>query len=269
VTSYPNPLPDPGSGPFPEPLLSPPPPAEDPVWSGWDVLQIALITIASIVVLALVVALTAQRLLFRGTGFVDVLKIPMVSVVAQILAYAVVLGFMVLVVKRVPERPFWRSVRWNWPASGWGLFVICGATVYFALLGVGQLLPIPKHLPIDQFFGTAREAAFLSIISVTIAPLMEELFFRGFLYPVLARKLGIGASIFLTSALFGLLHGAQLGYSWAVLIIFLVGLALTIVRAVTKSVAASFLTHVGYNGTLSLLLFIATDGFRHLERLTQ
>lgn len=269
VDSHPNPLSDPGPL-FPEsPLPAPPPPAENPVWTGWDVLQIAVLTIASIVVLALLVALTAQRFLFHGAGFLDVLRYPMVSVVAQLLAYAVVLGFMVLVVKREPERPFWLSIRWNWPGSAWGLFVIFGAVVYFALLGVGQLLPIPKHLPIDQFFGNAREAAFLSIISVTVAPLMEELFFRGFLYPVLARRLGIGASIFLTAAMFGLLHSAQLGYSWAVLIIFLVGLALTVVRAVTKSVAASFLTHVGYNGTLSLLLFIATDGFQHLEKLGQ
>lgn len=269
MSSDPNPLFDPGLGPVPEPALPMRAPSEDPVWSGWDVLQIALLTIGSIVVFALAVALVAQRSFFRDTPFVDVVKFPMVSVVAQILAYIVVLAFMVLVVKRAPERLFWRSIRWNWPGSKWGLFVICGTTVYFALLGLGQLLPIPKHLPIDQFFGTPQEAAFLSIMSVTIAPLMEELFFRGFLYPVLARRFGVGMSIFLTSALFGLLHGAQLGYSWAVLIIFFVGLVLTVVRAATKSVAASFLTHVGYNGTLSLLLFVATDGFRHLEKLTQ
>jgi uncharacterized protein len=269
VSSETNPSFEPALGPVPEPPVPTRPLAEDPVWTGWDVLQIALLTIVSIVVLALAVALAAQRLLFRDKPFLDVVKFPMVSVVAQILAYFVVLVFMVLVVKRQPGRLFWASIRWNWPGSMWGMFIICGATVYFALLGVGQLLPIPKHLPIDQFFGTAKEAAFLSIMSVTIAPLMEELFFRGFLYPVLARRLGVAIAIFLTSALFGLLHGAQLGYSWAVLIIFLVGLVLTTVRAVTKSVAASFLTHVGYNGTLSFLLFIATDGFRHLEKLTQ
>jgi uncharacterized protein len=268
VNSYQNPPSDPGLRPFPESSL-PVQPAENPGWTGWDVLQIALLTIVSIIVLAIIVALTAQRFFFPHTGFLDVLKYPMVSVVAQLLAYVVVLGFMVLVVKREPQTSFWRSVRWNWPGSKWGLFVICGATVYFVLLGVGQLLPIPKHLPIDQFFGNAREAAVLSIISVTVAPLMEELFFRGFLYPVLARRLGIFVGILLTAALFGFLHWAQLGYSWAVVIIFLVGLALTVVRAVTKSVAASFLTHVGYNGTLSLLLFMATDGFRHLEKLGQ
>ena len=79
--------------------------------------------------------------------------------------------------------------------------------------------------------------------------------------------MGVPLAIFLTGAAFGLLHGDQLNFSWAVLIIFLVGVALTAVRAVTKSVAASFLVHVGYNGTLSTLLVVATDGFRHLEKL--
>ena len=83
------------------------------------------------------------------------------------------------------------------------------------------------------------------------------------------RRASMVASILLTSVAFGFLHGAQLKYSWAVLVIFLVGIALTTVRALTKSVAASFLVHVGYNGTLSILLFVATSGFRHLERLNQ
>jgi len=35
---------------------------------------------------------------------------------------------------------------------------------------------------------------------------------------------------------------------------------------VTKSVAASFLVHVGYNGTLMFLAALATDGFRHMDK---
>jgi hypothetical protein len=59
----------------------------------------------------------------------------------------------------------------------------------------------------------------------------------------------------------------QYGYAWgAVLIIFLVGVVLTAVRAKTKSVASSFLAHAGYNGTLMVLAVWATDGFRHMEK---
>jgi membrane protease YdiL (CAAX protease family) len=61
-----------------------------------------------------------------------------------------------------------------------------------------------------------------------------------------------------------------LGFAWGpLLVIFLVGLALTVTRAATKSVAPGFLIHVAYNSTISVLLFAGTDGFRHLERLSQ
>jgi membrane protease YdiL (CAAX protease family) len=52
-------------------------------------------------------------------------------------------------------------------------------------------------------------------------------------------------------------------------VVFLVGLALTIARAITKSVAASLLMHIAYNGTISALIFVVTDGFRHLDKLSQ
>jgi hypothetical protein len=128
---------------------------------------------------------------------------------------------------------------------------------------------MPKDLPIDSFFKTPGIAWALAIFSVTMAPLLEELFFRGFLYPVLARRLGVMAGILLTAAGFALLHGSQLKFSWGpLLVIFVVGLTLTMVRARQNSVAAGLLMHAAYNGTITVLMIIATDGFRHLEKLS-
>ena len=99
---------------------------------------------------------------------------------------------------------------------------------------------------------------------------MEELFFRGFLYPVLARRWGVATAILLTALGFGLIHAPQLAQAWGpVLVIFLVGVALTAIRAYAKSVAASMIVHVAYNGTISVILFFVTSGFKHLEKLNQ
>jgi hypothetical protein len=54
-----------------------------------------------------------------------------------------------------------------------------------------------------------------------------------------------------------------------VLIIFLVGIILTTVRAFKKSVAATVLMHMAYNGTIFISAYIATDGFRHMEKFNQ
>jgi membrane protease YdiL (CAAX protease family) len=110
------------------------------------------------------------------------------------------------------------------------------------------------------------DAYLTAAFAITIGPLMEELFFRGFLYPVLARRLGAVWGILLTALPFGLMHYLQYRSWSAVLIIILVGVVLTTVRAITKSVASSFLAHVGYNGTLMLIAAVATDGFRHMEK---
>jgi membrane protease YdiL (CAAX protease family) len=100
---------------------------------------------------------------------------------------------------------------------------------------------------------------------------MEELFFRGFMYPVLARRMGAAWAIALTALPFGLIHLPQYGWAWgAALVIFLVGVVCGVVRAVTRSVGASFLVHAGFNGTQMLIAIVMTQGFRHMPKaLTQ
>ena len=109
---------------------------------------------------------------------------------------------------------------------------------------------------------------FFGIFSIVVAPFMEELFFRGFLYAALARAQGTATSVLVTAVAFMAVHGAQLNFHWAALLpIFLVGLVLTVVRARTRSLAASVLVHISYNATLFLMVFTITGGFRHMDRL--
>src|SRR5207245_7834277 len=208
-------------------------------------------------------------LLYPKSTIFEVAGYPWVTVLAQLIAYIVVLLFMVSLVNRVPGESFWRAILWNCPQR-WSAYFFGCVLLALALQGLSHFLPMPKELPIDRFFRTPREAWALSLFGVSLAPLLEEFFFRGFLYPVLVRRLGVVMAILLTSASFGLIHAPQLGRAWApVLVVFLVGLALTIMRAVTKSVAASLLMHVAYNATLSNVTVVVSYGFRHLHNLPQ
>jgi membrane protease YdiL (CAAX protease family) len=200
--------------------------------------------------------------------FGRIVRMPLVVVAGQAVAYLLILAYMYILVTRERRRPdFLAAIHWNWP-SNVAVYVLAGVALSLALQGLAHLLPMPKELPIDSFFRTPAEAWALGILSVTLAPLVEELFFRGFLYPVLARSLGLPVAVFLTALGFALLHEAQLGFAWGpVLVIFLVGIILTMVRAKQNSVAASVLIHMAYNGTITVAMFVATDGFRHLEKL--
>jgi membrane protease YdiL (CAAX protease family) len=134
--------------------------------------------------------------------------------------------------------------------------------------GLSRFLPIPKSLPMDKYFHDAASAYLLAAFGMTLAPLLEELFFRGLLYPVLRRVFGLTIAVVLTAAAFAGIHGTQLGYAWApILSIFVVGVVFTAARERTNSVAASFLMHCGYNFSLFALLWLASDHYRHLEKV--
>ena len=241
----------------------------NPPWSGWDVVGLVVLTFVTIIVFLFGSTLVAQRLLFPILPASEVAKYPLVTVVAELLAYIIVLGFMVALVRRSGATSFGTAVRWNWPSS-WMFYLAVGVALSFSLQELARVLPMPKELPIDRFFQTPLQAWVLSLFGITMAPLFEELFFRGFLYPVLARRLGTASAVILTAAGFGLIHAPQLAQAWApVLVVFLVGLVLTLTRAITKSVAAGLLIHMAYNGTIAVLLFLGSDGFRHLDKLNQ
>jgi uncharacterized protein len=251
---------------FPVEAAAPP----DPAWNGWDVLRLICLTIVALFVGVFAVLLISRATIYPHRGLGDIARNPLIIVAGQSLAYFLVFAYMYVLVTRERRRPdFFSAIHWNWPANVI-VYVLTGFTVSVALQALAHFLPIPKELPIDSFFKTPAEAWALGLLSITLAPLMEELFFRGFLYPVLARKIGVPIAIFLTAFSFALLHGAQLMFSWGpVLVIFLVGMVLTMVRAKTNSVAAGVIIHMAYNGTLTLAMFAATDGFRHLEKLNQ
>ena len=243
-------------------------PAPDPAWSIWDLLGLVAVVVVAITASMLVALLVAKKLIDPRADILALARNAVVVVVGQALGYVLVFAYMYGLVTRVRRRPdFLAAIHWSFPSKP-GRYLLAGALLSVGLQLFAHLLPIPKNLPIDALFRTSTEAWVLTIFGVTLAPLMEELLFRGFLYPVLEKYLGMGTAIPVTALGFALLHGSQLRFAWGpLLVIFIVGLALTIVRARKNSVAASLLMHVAYNTTLSALMFVATDGFRHLEKL--
>ncbi len=242
-----------------------------PVWTLWDVVKIALISFAALVFFSLLILMVATGLpAYRATRMNELLMDARLAVISQLLAYIATFWFVYRLIARHYSVSFAEGIHWRWPTARWPFYLILGAILAFAVQAGSRLLPIPKQMPIDQFFKTPIAAWTLAAFGTLIAPLAEELFFRGLLFPVLLRKIGLASSLVITSFLFSLLHASQLGMAWApVLILFVVGLALTLVRHLTHSLASSTLLHIGYNAALFALLYFSTDGFRHMEKALQ
>jgi flagellin-like protein len=243
---------------------------EDPPFSGFEVLLIGLwMFVVPVLILAPVLVIAFQKVLYPHLPLKTVAEKPWVLLGPQFAWFALVLLFLIGYSKVHFRQSLWQAIRWNWPRRTWLALVVIGVATLLGLQALERVLPLPKNSPFDQFFVRPVDAYAFTFLAVGFAPLMEELFFRGFMYPVLARRLGIITSVVLTAMTFALIHAPEY-HAWGpVLIVFLVGIVLTSVRAKLKSVGASFIVHSIYNGVPIFAALIASHGFRHLDKLAQ
>lgn len=143
------------------------------------------------------------------------------------------------------------------PVSAKNGFWLAG--LYMSYL-VGQLV-IVNWLELDNdafLHGAAGSRSYFLLIGLAVlAPIYEELFFRGYLYQAWRHTVlrFIGSAV-LISVIFALLHGAQ--YGWVQLgFIFTLSMLLTYARELTGSLRAPIYIHMVNNFLPALgLLFI-------------
>ncbi len=225
----------------------------------------------------------------------DALSDQRLQMYANIGTYVIALGFSALVFPLLWHRSFAHGIAWN-PRKPFLLLIPFGIALGYASQAASSLLPMPKDTPMEKIFETPGIIWVLAVFGTLIAPLFEEIVFRGFLLPGIAIavdymrlprsldalenwRLGVSTpdaysrpalviSTIVTSLLFGLIHAYQLGYTWsAVALLSVVSVILCAIRLRTHSVAASFTVHASYNFSVFLTLFISTGGFRHMEKL--
>ena len=175
--------------------------------------------------------------------------------------------FALLLIILVPWKLFrkWRSDRQSlglkdlptWTDIGLGIVGFIVATLLAALLvKIFEIFPWFDASETQDvgfsgyLYGTDRIIAFLTL--VIVAPIAEELIFRGWLYEKLRNRFAIPLAIILTSLLFGLLHG-----QWNVGVnVFALSLVLCGLREVTGTIYAGILVHIIKNGVAFYLLYM-------------
>ncbi|PYS38123.1 MAG: hypothetical protein DMG14_18895 [Acidobacteria bacterium] len=137
--------------------------------------------------------------------------------------------------------------------------IILGASSALSVLLVSALLPSSGQTPLERLLTSRSAILMFAVFGVAVAPMLEEIIFRGFLFKVLWEIGGSRAAILVTAALFALLHAGQLaGNWWSVILIFIVGCILSVVRHRSNSIIPSFVVHTSYNATLFVLFAIST-----------
>jgi membrane protease YdiL (CAAX protease family) len=130
--------------------------------------------------------------------------------------------------------------------------LVAGAVLVVAARWATGLVPSTGRSPIQLLVSFPSGMLSFAALAV-VAPLAEEVFFRGFVYGVLEKR-----SAILAFAggwlLFVVAHAPQTWGQWGALVaITITGLVLTTLRAVSGSTLVAALAHLVYNGLLALL----------------
>ena len=103
---------------------------------------------------------------------------------------------------------FWQSLGWNFPTREIGPALISGLCLAIIVGMIGAALNTPRiDSTLKELLQDRPSMVLVGLFAVTAGPVCEELAFRGFIMPLLARSFGIAAGIILTAIPFALLHG--------------------------------------------------------------
>jgi len=184
------------------------------------------------------------------------------TIVLTVVAALVILGVLILwlstyhrgwlEVMRLPERAMWRKQIGAGVAFGLGLYpvmviVVGGLLTYLLQTISGEHVEAPEqvgeHLPA---IGTALTVLY----AIVIAPVGEELFFRGVLFRALRDRHGFWVGAVGSGIGFGLIHfipGSAIDAALLMIVMFFTGMALCFIYERRGTIVAPLAAHVTFN----------------------
>lgn len=160
---------------------------------------------------------------------------------------------------------FWRGaglkdlgIRWSTAVNWWKYGVLGGILAALFILLAGTLIQlINPHLPPQGFevmlraHRNTQDYLILLLLGSFLAPLSEELFYRGMIYPVFRFHLGRSWGMAAAGAVFGLAHWDL----WRALPLAAGGALLCYIYEKSGSILVSTLSHGIWNGLLTIIVY--------------
>jgi membrane protease YdiL (CAAX protease family) len=245
----------------------------DPNNPPWDIaISIGLWALSVVLTLVVPVMVVTPYLLTRYWGDENAMQAAgtdptfiLLSVLSFIPVHLLTFGAAWAFVTKWGKLPFWRTIRWSWskkaglPDYGWMVLGCAGLAAGLYVLG---------SLFVKWFGGGATDIDILvksslatrvtlAVVAATSAPLVEEVLYRGILYPAMHRKLGMFWAVAIVSFLFAFVHVFQYRNNLSVIaVITILSVTLTLVRAHTGRLLPCFLIHLFFNGVQSVLIVL-------------
>lgn len=175
---------------------------------------------------------------------------------AIVLAAGLVLEIIILLsAVRFSVRKYrlpWADLGLRWPRRGsWWLpivlaFVALTVVLIFAVIIDAAGADADSNVP-DEAFDNVAPLVLLAVLSLAFAPIIEELFFRGFIFAGLRGRWGILWAALASGLLFGLAHLGNPGTAYTIVPIAAVGALFALGYAYSGSLLATIGAHFLFN----------------------
>lgn len=183
------------------------------------------------------------------------------SLVPLLLGYAFWFFGLYWILRLASNESIRDGLAWRLPKTGIGISLFGGPLLAIAISVFGVLLRTPEvENQIRAWLSADRTSLVLTAVFATmLAPLFEEVAFRGFLQPLAIRSAGTFFGIIGTAVPFALIHGPQVHWSWQhLLLLSVAGSCFGWLRFRTGSTVAATIMHSTYNLT-QLVGFLASQ----------
>lgn len=223
------------------------------VWAGLGI-ALGLAFVLTIVAIGILEAVEPNAsdqdelwTLFMATLAIDVLAL----VVAPVLLLG---GGRRALVRLGLRRPSGRDLKWGFLGLAGAMVAIWVYVGIVELIGIEELEPI-SSIEDDELYDSVGLVVITGILVVLVAPMTEELFYRGFLFAGLGKRYGVVIGALASAALFSVVHfdvGSLIPFA-------LVGIVFALVYWRSRSLNGAILAHGMFNA-ISFVALISDRG---------
>jgi hypothetical protein len=246
----------------PTPLLKP-----REIWRLSDLLLFVVFGLVAYLMLGLLAstAFAVARPFLGWHASTDWLaKNPIFGLILQSTLYVSILGFLFLLARLHHQQPFWKSLGWHNPTPKQVASYLGGGGMLAVAVSVAlSLRPDLQGFPLEKLFNSRAACFAIGAFAISLAPLVEEVVFRGLLFAIFEGAMGLRFAVVATAILFAGLHVPEYWHAWNHLfMILVVGMVFSMARGTTGSIAPSIMLHIGYNSLIMTGFFFSTQHFR-------
>ena len=227
-------------------------------WSVWDALKVLILFFFFAYMIAIIASLLMP--LFPPGGATGRIVAIVNTTIMDLVGMAIVFYFVIHRYRHkardlgLTMKNFLKNISYGF-LGYLSLLPILFVTLMVTALILDLFKYQPAPQPVFEMFLEEEKMPMLAYLSIFVAiagPVMEEIFFRGFLYTAIKKEAGVKLAIIISALIFSFLHAHLVGF----IPILILGIFLAYLYEKTGSLVSSMTVHIIHNLIMVSFIFL-------------